>query len=181
MSVLTRRKIVCFSIAFGGFFSSVQKSYTQPGPTLVSAELKTVTDGDDRDHDTAVSAEVKEADGTSMLASIYFTETGGKYGYADGETHFLNIPLVQRQTPATKVQCQNFKFRMGIMAHGGIFSKWNVKVDGIPLISGSGGNDTWKFDAWLTLYFSDGSTLQSNKLNQTATSTGGKLEWDNLQ
>jgi hypothetical protein len=72
---------------------------------------------------------------------------------------------------------------MGILAKGGVFgaSTFTGSINDWRVFSIAGGNDTWKFDAWLTLYFSDGSMLQINKLDQTLTSSGGKMAWDNLQ
>ena len=151
-------------------------------PYLVRAVLHTHTDGDDRDHDTGIFVEVTEADGHTVLAQIGNAEACcGRYGYADNEDHDLNIPLQKPGIP--KSDCINFKFRMGIMAKGGIFGNttFTGRIDNWPIVSLSGGNDTWKFNAWLRLYFSDGSMLESNKLNQTLSSTGGKLVWDNLQ
>jgi hypothetical protein len=151
-------------------------------PTLTSAVLKTITDGDDRDHDTGVFVQVTEPDGHTTIAQIYNAELGGQYGYADHETHELTIPLYQK-APVPKSKCQSFKFRMGIQATGGVFGNMNVtgKIDDWPVVNLHGGNDKWKFDAWLTLHFSDGSTLVSNKLDQTLESNGGRLVWDNLQ
>jgi hypothetical protein len=72
---------------------------------------------------------------------------------------------------------------MGIMAKGGVFgsASFTGKIEDWKIISLQGGDDTWKFDAWLVLQFSDGSMLESNKLDQTLSSTGGRLIWDNLQ
>jgi hypothetical protein len=153
----------------------------QGEPTLVKATLKTTTGDDDRDHDTAIFVEVTKADAKTDIAKIAYAEVGGKYGYADHTTHQFDFPPVRAGIP--KNQCQNFKFRMGIQAHGGVFGndKLNVEFENLPIFSTQGGNDRWKFDAWLILTFSDGSTLTRDKLRQSLESHGGKLVWDNLQ
>jgi hypothetical protein len=151
------------------------------GPTLTKATLKTTTKDDDRDRDTAIFVQVTENDAKTELAKVAYAEVGGQYGYADHTTHQFNFPPVKMGIP--KSQCQNFKFRMGIPAHGGIFgnAKFDIKVENLPIITGQGGNDRWKYDAWLILTFSDGTTLVRDKLDQTSESNGGKLVWDNLQ
>lgn len=154
-------------------------------PTLVSAELKTYTGIEDRDHDTGIWVVVSEADGKTPIAVIANAlACCGKYGYANHTTNFLPIPLYQSHSPLTKSACQHFKYKIGIMAKGGLLgdhAKVTVKFEGEPIFSGQSGNDVWKFDAWLILHFSDNSTLVSDKLNQTLESHGGRLAWLNLQ
>jgi hypothetical protein len=151
-------------------------------PTLVAVNLHTHTRDEDRDHDTGIFVQVTKSDSRTTIAQVADAESKGQFGYADSTDHDLEIPIIAPQ-PILKSSCQGFKFRMGIMARGGVLGNdsFKVKIEDWTLVSGQGGNDTWKFDAWLRLKFSDGSFLEISKINQSLTSNGGHLVWDNLQ
>jgi hypothetical protein len=162
--------------------SAVVHAQPQP-PTLTKATLRTHTDGDDRDHDTAIFVYATEADGKTVLAQLAYGAIGGRYGYPDNFWANLDVPLYQKR-PVTKAECVHFKYRIGIQANcNGALCKanWDFKIEDLSLVTFHGGNDTWKFDAWLILTFSDGSTLSADKLRQSMTSSGGKLVLLNLQ
>lgn len=179
-SILNFRMGALAAVAIAFLFGNVTPAHAEP--TLVRAVLHTHTKNEDRDHDTGIFVEVTERDGHTDLAKIgNALACCGQFGYGDNTNNDLDIPL--EKPGILKSACQGFKFRMGILAAGGIFGKdtFTGEIQGWKIFSVSGGNDTWKFDAWLTLYFSDGSNLQSNKLDQTLSSQGGKMAWDNLQ
>ena len=150
--------------------------------TLTQAALRTHTDGEDKDHDTAVFVYVTESNGTKVIAQVAYAAASGPYGFADNEWHDIPVPL-SGTALLTKAECQHFKYKIGIQAHGGTLGNTTAdfSLDKLPFLTLTGGNDRWKFDGWLILTFSDGSTLSSDKLKQDMNSTGGKLVWLNLQ
>lgn len=115
---------------------------------LTRAELQTVTDGDNKDHDTCVWVSVSTADGSSTLAHADGSDCGGNNSteYTDGSTH--TIKLVVDAGGATKDACKGFTVRLWQKTHGGR------------------GHDRWKVDkAFVTLFFSDGLNLKAEKSN----------------
>jgi hypothetical protein len=112
------------------------------GQTLTRAVLNTVTDGDDKDHDTCVWAIVTTSDGASQLASIKNGDCGGDNTthYDDHSTHEIAFQI---DAPGAKREaCKGFKVHLWQKTHGGA------------------GHDTWKVDdATVTLYFDDGLNL----------------------
>lgn len=114
-------------------------------PHLVRAQLRTVTKDEDRDHDSCINVEVRTISPETMAAAMYLGLCSGEYGYGDHELHNDDIPLAPGANTLTRSQCERFQFRMGITPTG---------------------SDEWKFDAWLILYFDDGSTYWNDKLAQ---------------
>jgi hypothetical protein len=117
-------------------------------PLLVKATLRTITgndDDDDRDHDTCINVEARTAFPQINICQVHYSQCDGKYGYAARTTNEFELTLSPGANTLTKTQCQKFEFRMGIS----------------PL-----GNDRWKFDAWLILWFDDGSYIWNDKIGQ---------------
>ncbi len=106
-------------------------------PTLVSAQLATHTNDDDKHDDTSFSISVTTANGQTVLAGLGHEaySTNGSTTYTTGSDH--TVPLNLNGTP-TAAQCQNFMVKMSQQVNG---------------------HDTWKFNATVTLHFSDGSQL----------------------
>jgi hypothetical protein len=117
-------------------------------PLLVKATLRAITgndDGDDRDHDTGINVEVRTVSPHTDIAKVHCSQRGGEYGYAQRTTNEFEVTLSPGARTLTKTQCQNFEFRIGIHPNG---------------------SDRWKFDAWLILWFDDGSTIWNDKIGQ---------------
>jgi hypothetical protein len=123
-------------------------------PLLVRASLKTVTGGEDRDHNSCINVQVRTADQQTMIAEAILAECGGQYGYGDHTTHEFDIPLKPGASALRLSQCQRFEFRMGITPTG---------------------SDEWKFDAWLILHFEDGTTYWNDKLTQDINENFGQI------
>jgi hypothetical protein len=114
-------------------------------PLLVRAVLETFTTDEDRDHDSCINVEARTADHQTMIAVMHVGLCSGQYGYGRNELHTDEIPLAPGANRLTKSQCQRFEFAMGLSPTG---------------------SDTWHFDAWLILYFDDGSGYYNDKLAQ---------------
>src|SRR5260370_28780327 len=86
---------------------------------LTRGVLSTVTDGDNKDHDTCVWATVTTADGASQLASIKNGDCGGDNTteYGDHSTHAIAFQIDARRT--TKDACKCFKVHLGQHTHPG--------------------------------------------------------------
>ncbi len=111
---------------------------------LDSAVLNTVTDGDDKDHDTCVWATVTTADGASVIATIKNGDCGGDNTthYDDHSTHDIEFKIEGRPT-RDAAKC--FKVHLWQKTHGGR------------------GHDRWIVDeATVTLYFDDGLNLTAH-------------------
>lgn len=111
---------------------------------LTRATLTTVTDGDNKDHDTCVWATVTTADGSSQLANIKNGDCGGDNTteYGDHSTHEIAFQI--DAAGVSKDDCRGFKVHVWQKTHGGK------------------GHDTWIVnEATVTLFF-------SNNLNLTA-------------
>jgi hypothetical protein len=179
---MSGRRRLLFGVVSSCVVSAFPRFVAADEPVLVKVNLHTHTKDDDRDHDTGIFVQVTKIDGHTSIAQIGDAESCcGQYGYADNEDHDLPIPIYKAQQ-FKKSECVGFKFRMGIMARGGILgnASFTGKIEDWPVVSVQGGNDKWKFDAWLRLTFSDGSFLENNKINQTLESNGGRLAWDGL-
>jgi len=113
-------------------------------PTLVAAELITHTDGDNKDHDTTIFATVTTKDETSLLAQVLNADSSGTNAteYNDESVH--TVKLVAESVGANESDSDGFKVRLAIQTNG---------------------HDTWKFDAQVILYFSDGTDLFAERQN----------------
>jgi len=116
-----------------------------PEPTLVRAVLQTYTGDHDRDHDSCINVAARCADHNTMICEMLLGLCSGQYGYGEHEPHTDGIPLSPGANQLTYSQCAAFEWTMGITPTG---------------------HDEWNFDAWLILYFSDGSWNWSDKLGQ---------------
>jgi len=106
-------------------------------PTLIAAGLAIHTNDDDKHDDTSFTISVTTANGQTVLAGLGHEaySTNGSTTYTTGSDHTLALNL--NGTPAAS-QCQNFMVKMSQQVNG---------------------HDTWKFNATVTLHFSDGSQL----------------------
>ncbi len=122
-------------------------------PVLMKAVLHTRTNNDDKDHDTAIWLQVKTADGDTLLAEAgnHETSTDDSKQYKDGSEHDLKLDV---NANLDKSACRGFKVHMWQETHGGR------------------GHDTWKFDAKVTLIFSDKSELTAEITGVTLESKG---------
>jgi hypothetical protein len=111
---------------------------------LVGFTLKTHTIDDDKDHDTGIFVEVRDING-STIALIGDAETSDDDSkhYNNGETHQFGFKPIEPDIP--KEQCLPCSWKMGIKANG---------------------DDTWTFDAWLYVVFSDDTSVFGDKLGQ---------------
>lgn len=143
---------------------------------LIGAELATHTRNNDKDHDTEVAVQITESSanvyegrvvGGRILAQIGNAAAG--IGYPDGSDHVIQIPA---SPDVAMAECSNFKYRVGITAHGNIYSILGQRF---------GGDDDWAFDSTVTLYFSDGSRMWKSKTGEEINSTQDRQEWEPLQ
>jgi hypothetical protein len=127
--------------------------------TLTTAEFFSHTNDDNKDKDTGVFVEVKTKNGNTLLAEINDADnsTRDETEYNDGSEHV--IPLVVKSTGSTKEECAAFKVRVRSKANG---------------------NDKWKFNARLTLGFSDGTNLVKSKDDIELNSRGSQFAEDNF-
>jgi hypothetical protein len=156
------------------------------GPILTRIVLHTHTNDEDKDNDTGVFVEVKGNDGKD-IAYIENAETSTSKDcgnptsrhYCDGSPHDFDIPL--KRNDIYESDCTKFTWRMGIQASGGLLPSGTVgvSIDGGPKLTIiTFGNDKWKYDGIITLYFSDGTSFSGDKLDQTLESRGGNVVWD---
>lgn len=112
--------------------------YSRKRPDGGTAELFTHTNDDNKDHDTCVDVSISTQDGSSVLADVHNADCSGRDAteYNDGSEHV--IKLLVEAAGAAKTSCQGFTVTIGQHPNG---------------------HDTWKFNAKVTLYFSDGTTL----------------------
>ena len=145
-------------------------------PALARAVFWSHTHDEDKDHDTGLYVEVAKSDKTTILAGLYNGEAQGQYGYADDENHWVDLGITDHWP---KDQCQGFVYRVGIQAKSGPFGflAGSQKVNGIPVGWTTGGNDDWRYDGGVTLYFTDGTSLQKKIDGQELNSRGGVLTW----
>jgi hypothetical protein len=127
--------------------------------TLISAEFFSHTNDDNKDKNTGVFVEVKTRDGNTLLAEIIDADNSDDDAteYNDGSDHA--IPLVVKSTGSTKEECAGFKVRVRSKAKG---------------------NDKWKFNARVTLGFSDGTNLVKPKDDIELNSRGSQFAEDNF-
>jgi hypothetical protein len=119
-----------------------ETSPTLGEPTLQRAEFFSHTISDNKDKDTGIYVTVTTGDQSSLLARSVDADSSGRDAteYNDGSDHYLK--LVVENLAAKKSECRGFIARVKIQTNG---------------------NDTWVFDATVTLYFSDGSNLFAEK------------------
>jgi len=141
-------------IFFAQFFALILLvgSAVAADPELTKARLDTVTGDDNKDHDTCVWATVMTADGSAQLAHITNGDCGGDDAteYNDRSYHFIEMTL--DAAGASKETCRAFKVHMWQKTHGGR------------------GHDTWKFDATVILFFSDGLNFVAKRNGVVLTS-----------
>ncbi|HEX9060014.1 MAG TPA: CARDB domain-containing protein, partial [Clostridia bacterium] len=116
---------------------------------LTSVSLATITHDDNKDHDTAIYAEIWTADGSTLIAKADGIENNTEYKDGPPSCHLVNIPLINKMT---KRQCKEKAF--------------TVKIK-----SKANGNDEWKFDTVVGLNFSDNVPMIANKDNIDLNST----------
>jgi len=136
-----KKPLLIFSLVLLAGFSSA----TRAQGVLTRAVLNTVTDGDNKDHDTCVWATVTTADGASQLASIKNGDCGGDNTteYQDHSSHDITFQI---DAPgAGKDACKGFRVHLWQKTHGGA------------------GHDRWIVnEATVTLFFSDGLNLTAH-------------------
>jgi hypothetical protein len=115
-----------------------------PVPRLVRAELFTHTNNDNKDHDTGIYLSVTTADGRTLLAGRSNADNSGDDSteYNDYSDH--TVPLTVLAPGAQKTQSGQFRVHLWQRTHG---------------------NDTWKFNAQVSLDFSDGTNLVASRDN----------------
>ncbi len=105
-----------------------------------------------------------------------------RYGYGffasdkDANRILARIPRSQRRI-WHKRNCEHLYFKIGFMPRSALLGTTGntFGFEGTPTFSGYGGQDRWTFDAFLTLYFSDGSKLIYERKNLSLESRNGKL------
>lgn len=124
------------------------------GPVLLKATVMTHTNDDDKDHDTCVFVEVKNAAGDSLIAHAENHECSSDDSkqYKDGSDH--QFELSADAVGMAKSDARGFKVHMWQETHGGA------------------GHDTWKFNVTVTLQFSDRTNLVAQVNNVTFKSNG---------
>jgi hypothetical protein len=123
-------------------------------PVLLKATVTTHTNDDDKDHDTCVFVDVKSADGDSIIAHAENHECSSDDSkqYKDGSDHTFDLSV--DGVGMEKSAARGFTVHMWQETHNGR------------------GHDTWKFNATVTLFFSDRTTLVAPVTNVTFNSNG---------
>ena len=109
---------------------------------LIKATFFSHTNDDDKDHDTGVYVEVRSSDNSMIIAHANNADNSGDDGtqYKDNSDHSFDLSL---DAPGVaKSACT--KFRVRVWQH-------------------TNGNDTWKFNSRVVLFFTDGSNLSASK------------------
>jgi len=123
-------------------------------PLLLKATVTTHTNDDDKDHDTCVFVDVKNASGDSIIAHAENHECSSDDSkqYKDGSDHTFDLSV--DGVGMAKSAARGFTVHMWQETHGGR------------------GHDTWKFNVTVTLTFSDRTTLIAQLPNVTFSSSG---------
>jgi hypothetical protein len=110
-------------------------------PVLLKAIVSTHTNDNDKDHDTCVFVEIKNAAGDSLIAhgENHECSSDDSKQYKDGSDH--QFELSADAVGMARPDAGGFKVHMWQETHGGR------------------GHDTWKFNATVTLQFSDRTNL----------------------
>jgi hypothetical protein len=124
-------------------------------PILLKATLFTHTNNEDKDHDTGVFVEVRNADGSSLIGKAYdrddTNDDGGQY--KDNSDHQFDLDLGDA-VGMSKSSCHQFQAKIWQQTHNGA------------------GHDTWKFTATLVLTFSDHTNITATKSDISLVSRG---------
>lgn len=112
--------------------SQYSKGGEMPGPTLTGARFTSVTDGDNKDHDTGLYVYVFTKDERTRLAQIENADNSNKDAteYNDGSEHMLDLALIS--PGSTKADCNGFHYKVGIKANGN--DKWKVATSRVQLV-----------------------------------------------
>jgi hypothetical protein len=124
---------------------------------LLKAEIKTITDGDNKDHDTGVWVAVKSKDDKVMLAHVDNADNSSSDSteYNDNSVH--TVPLFVDSPGVPRSLCD----------------KYNVYLH-----QTTNGHDTWKISkATVTLYFNDGVAYAADKDNIKLVNDGASDSW----
>lgn len=115
---------------------------TPNDPTLQRAELWTHTNDDNKDHDTGIYVCITTHDSNVELARMNNADYSAddRTEYSDYSEHIVDVPVVSAGTKMS--QASGFK---------------------VNIRQATNGNDTWKFHAKVTLYFSDGRFISKTK------------------
>lgn len=126
-------------------------------PILVSAQLDTHTNDDDKDHDTGIYVDVKTSDRSGLICQCKNADNSGDDGtqYKDFSDH--TVPLNIVAIGIKKSACAGFHVHM-----------WQHTK----------GHDTWKFNATVLLKFSDGSNLHADVSNVKLVNDGASIDFD---
>lgn len=111
-------------------------------PKIDRVEFFSHTNDDNKDHDTGVYVYVHSKDGKTELAKIENADNSPNDDteYNDGSDHTLKLVVIN--TGARKSDCADFK---------------------VTVKQRTNGNDTWKFNGKVTIFFTDGTTLVKSK------------------
>lgn len=111
-------------------------------PAMIKATFFSHTNDDNKDHDTGIYIKVRTSDGSTLIAHADNRDNSGDDGteYKDGSDHQFDLDLDAaglRKSAAT-----SFKVQVCQRTHG---------------------DDTWKFNGRVVLFFSDNSNLVSSR------------------
>lgn len=111
-------------------------------PVLIKATFFSHTNDDNKDHDTGIYVKVRTADGSTLIAHADNRDNSGDDGteYKDRSDHQFDLDL--DAAGLRKSSASSFKVQVCQRTHG---------------------NDTWKFNGRLVLFFSDSSNLVSSR------------------
>lgn len=132
------------------------KSAVCQGPVLIKATFFSHTNDEDKDHDTGVYVRVTSADGQTTIAHADNRDNSGDDGtqYKDGSDHQFDLDL---DAPGMdKASCAGFKVHIYIHTHG---------------------NDTWRFNGRVVLYFSDRSNITATLGNTELKNDGASTDF----
>lgn len=117
---------------------SATTSSHPPEAVLIKATFFSHTNDDNKDHDTGVYVKAKMEDGSSLIAHADNRDNSGDDGteYKDGSDHQFDLDL--DAAGLSKDDANNFKVQVCQHTHG---------------------NDTWKFNGRVLLYFSNKTNL----------------------
>jgi len=110
---------------------------------LIKATFFSHTNDDNKDHDTGIYVKAKIEDGSSLIAHADNRDNSGDDGteYKDGSDHQFDLDL---DAPGlSKDDANNFKVQVCQHTHG---------------------NDTWKFNGRVVLYFSNKTNLVRSRV-----------------
>jgi hypothetical protein len=111
-------------------------------PLFLRATFSSHTNDDNKDHDTGVYVKVWTVDGSTIMAHADNRDSSGSDAteYNDGSDHQFNLDV--DAAGLKKSSARRFK---------------------VQVCQQTNGHDTWKFNARVTLVFSDNSNLVASK------------------